>query len=225
MVRICGLCRPKAAPKPGAELSDNRHPQPVELDGDGSQREPRNAQALTRPPTDSADPELGATSSLAEKSDVVIEIWCGAYSELQEEEAQLVEVYGTILSQQLLESVLGEFTTAAMNIFAGATVTVKIAQMKRVTQKTLEKATEHAKPHEGVGQTVNFITSLGQLVGTALQANPVAGLAVIDALPDKIVTGGQASAALYRAVSGRPGMGPLPQYRFAGPSPRTLSSG
>ncbi|KAJ0123985.1 hypothetical protein J7T55_012458 [Diaporthe amygdali] len=153
MVRFCGLCRPKAAPKPGAELSDNRHPQPVELDGDGSQRETRNAQALTQPPTDSADPELGATSSLAEKNDVAIEIWCGAYSELQEEEAQLVEVYETILGQQLLESVLGEITTAAMNIFAGATVTVKIAQMKRVTQKTIEKATEHAKPHEGVGQT------------------------------------------------------------------------
>ena len=75
----------------------------------------------------------------------------------------------------------------AENIFAGDTIPNKITRMNEVTKKTLDKATEHAKFQKGVGKTVDVITSLGSVVGTALQANPVAGLAVSDKFPDKIL--------------------------------------
>ena len=98
MVSLCGLCRPKAAPKPDAELSDDRHPQPVVLNGDKSRDETKN-----KTPPDSTGSKSGETSSPAKNEDVAIEIWGGAYSESEEEAADLVKVYETILSQQLLE--------------------------------------------------------------------------------------------------------------------------
>ena len=114
------------------------------------------------------------TASLPNPSE---QLWNNAYDQLKQKEPKLVDAYETILSQALSGDNSGHQPLQHKNSIAQTDISKRLSQMNLLIQTGLARTEKEAKVKQSVGEVMQKISLMKDVVSFAVQAMPQAALA------------------------------------------------
>jgi N-terminal domain of NWD NACHT-NTPase len=123
-------------------------------------------------PTAAADTVASNPPSLPER------LWDLAYDGLKAKESKLVAAYEKILSRELKEGDSSSITSGLCeNAIEQTNLTTRRSQMEELVQAGLKKMERENKVKQGIGEAMQGVLSVKDIIGSALQPVPHAAIA------------------------------------------------
>jgi hypothetical protein len=127
----------------------------------------------TRPPNARHGANAGSASST---SPLPERLWNEAYDRLKEDEPKLVDAYERILSRDL-DDASPEGSQTGKNEIAQADRIKRWEQMQRLLQAGLQKTEQESRAKQTIGNAMQGLLAVKDMIGSALQTMPQAALA------------------------------------------------
>ena len=105
------------------------------------------------------------------------QLWNTAYDQLKQKEPKLVDAYETILSQPFRGDSLDHHPLNQQNSIEQTNVSKRRSQMDKLIQTGLARTEKEAKVKQSVGEVMQMVLSVKDVVSSAVQAMPQAALA------------------------------------------------
>jgi hypothetical protein len=111
-------------------------------------------------------------------SDLPVRLWNLAYDELKAVEDKLVDAYERILSRELNENASTSLASEDQrNAIEQANPEMRRSQMKELIETGLKKTEKEAKVKQGIGNAMQGVLNVKDIIDSAVQACPQAALA------------------------------------------------
>ena len=122
--------------------------------------------------------ETEASSNTPTSSSNLLEqLWNKAYDQLKQKEPKLVDAYETLLSQTLNGDSSSRQPVQYKNLIEQKDVPKRRSQMDRLIQIGLVKTEKEARIKQNIGEIMEKILSVKDVVSSAIEAMPQAALA------------------------------------------------
>lgn len=116
-------------------------------------------------------------NTAASSSNPSEQLWNTAYDQLKQKEPKLVDAYETILSQPFRGDSLDHYPLNQQNSIEQTNVSKRRSQMDKLIQSGLARTEKEAKVKQSIGEVMQMVLSVKDVVSSAVQAMPQAALA------------------------------------------------